>query len=131
MTRSKPLKRRKRLNPRRKRPRRTSVLRDPKRRAWARTQPCVGLVAFPGHHCGGYTFDRPSNEPSHIRDRSGAGMKPGDDCIVSKCPELHDQWEQRTGLFLGWSQAYRIRWASMFVQHHNARWEAYVAGREA
>lgn len=60
-------------------------------------------------------------DPSHTGEDGGAGMKSSDYSCVPKCRGHHQEWEERTGVFAGWSGLERARWADRQVRNTQER----------
>lgn len=113
-----PLKRSKPM--RRKRARRIAKMTDRDRRyvTWIHTERCCGGGAIVDHVCG------PGDvQQSHIRDHTGLGLKSSPTESVPMCKALHEDWEQRKGVFAGWSQEERVTWFRAMISVYNALFE--------
>ncbi len=105
------LQRKSRLNPKSK-TKKASKRRDPLRLRFVRLLPCAGL-SIRGHICEG------AIEASHVAtgpNEKGVGLKVDDKQAVAHCHGLHVQWEERRGVFKGWSKKQRwekaIEWVA-------------------
>lgn len=95
--------------------------------AWVKEQPCVGLTDWPsnsedgygvqGHYCFGPT------DPSHERNHTGFGLKAPDETCVPMCRALHNQWEDHTGRYAGWSNEKRHEYMANHRRWLNERYE--------
>ena len=120
------IKRRKPLPMRRKKPRRTTVRRDPKYLKWIKQFDCWGREMFPDHVCkaipGRYWM-----EAMHTGERPGKHIKADDWTVLPSCPTLHDEYDQSTGRFKGWTPTVKRKLTAPIVARYQA---AYLVGRE-
>ena len=84
-----------------KRTRRPKKGDDKAYRDWIKTLPCC-VTGTPA-----------PSDPSHLRSvkhGSGMGLKTNDRTCIPMSREVHDEYEQHTGRFNGWSQEKREVW---------------------
>lgn len=78
-------------------------------KSWVHTRPCVGLLHFNGarpHVCSGPI------QQCHVRNHTGASLKPQEFESFAACRLLHDQFDGRDpkGAFEGWTNEQRKTW---------------------
>ena len=128
MKRSTPLKRYKRLNPRRKTARRSNQLRSPEYLAFVRTLPCCALQeehdvmkTLMGQECSR------GIHAHHAGRRPGTGVKAPDDTAIPLCDVHHFEWHQAAGMFHGWSREQRREWADARIAETKIAFSAWGA----
>lgn len=55
-------------------------------------------------------------QASHVRQMTGLGLKPPDSDTLPMCAGHHEDWEQRKGVFRGWSDGQRWTWAAAALE---------------
>ena len=120
MKRSTPLKRYKRLNPRRKTARRSNQLRSPEFLAFVRTLPCC----MP-QHMASMPMCHGRVHAHHAGRRPGTGVKAPDDTAIPLCAVHHFDWHQAAGMFHGWSREQRREWADARIAETRVAFNAW------
>lgn len=99
-----PLRARRRLSPKRSKPRR-GPNRAPAYVEWVRTQPCraasTGVCRGPVH--------------AHHAGERGLGQRADDLSCIPLCAQHHRDWHDCAGGFRGWSQLMRWAWATKAI----------------
>lgn len=112
MKRSTPLRRRKRLTPKRSRPRRSGRVGNPEFMAWIRTLPCI----LEGGECSGRVH-------AHHAGPRPFGRKAADDTCIPLCQRHHSDLHDGRGYFKstglrGWLRL----WQDARIRDYQAAW---------
>ena len=118
-----PLRRGKRLSPKRKRARRSHAVKDEARKAFVRTLPCHarGLGEYTGYPCLG------DIEPHHASDDRGLGQKCSDEFVIPLCHGHHRQLEDLNGAFKRFNRATLRAWQDEAIKWTQWAYEAAQA----
>lgn len=118
-----PLRRKSPVKPKRKKPRRSGRVRDPKYLEFVRTLPCcaphVPEFVVLTQPCG-------QSEAHHAGNDRGYGQKCSDHDTIPLCRTAHAHWHTGTGMFAGWTKERRRDWARDMIIATQAR--AVAAG---
>ncbi len=93
--------------------------RDEAFKAFVRTLRCIHPE--PTDPCDGLPI-----QASHTGEDKGGSMKASDFSCLPQCPRHHTDWDQRRGVFTGWSREQRQAWAARESLWVVARWELAI-----
>lgn len=117
MLRRTPLKRRKRISPKRATPRRSSRVRDAAYMAFIRALPC----------CARIFGDCRGSVTAHHAGERGLGMKCSDRETIPLCVAHHTAWHDATEPFSWWGKEMRQIWARVEIARAQAAYERMAA----